>query len=130
MSKLTQKGTNTESRVGRIAALFVISGFLVLTGLSSCKKDGPTKALITVVDSLNRPVQAASVTLWQDTSTNSVNGVQSKVRITKKSDAAGRAEFEFKLEAFLNIEVIKNDDTARSFIRLKEHETVTKTVSL
>jgi len=52
------------------------------------------------------------------------------VRITKKSDAAGRAEFEFKLEAFLNIEVIKNDDTARSFIRLKEHETVTKTVSL
>ena len=96
----------------------------------SCKKDSPTKAVISVVDVNTAPVLDATVTLWQDTAVNNVNGVQSTLRVTKKSDAAGNAEFEFKLEAFLNVEVIKGVDTGRSFIRLKEHETVTQTVNL
>jgi len=96
----------------------------------SCKKSGPTRAVITVVDSTSTPVSGAKVTLWQDTVTNPTNGVQSELRVTKNSDAAGRAEFDFELEAFLNVEVIKNGDTGRSFIRLKEHETVNQTVSL
>lgn len=96
----------------------------------SCKKDGSTIAVVSVVDGNNAPISNATVTLWQDTSVNYVNGVQSTLRVTKKSDAAGKAEFEFKLEAFLNIEVINGIDTGRSFIRLKEHETVTQTVNL
>jgi len=59
---------------------------------------------------------------------NKSNGVASELRVSKNTDAAGRAEFEFKLEAFLNIDVLYNADTARSFVRLKEHETVSKTV--
>ena len=50
--------------------------------------------------------------------------------MTKTTDAAGRAEFDFELEAFLNIEVIRGADTGRSFIRLKEHESVSQTVNL
>jgi hypothetical protein len=96
----------------------------------SCKKDGPTRAIVTVLDSAGMAVQAADVTLWQDTVVNATNGVPSTLRVTKKSDAAGRAEFEFELEAFLNIEVIKSGDTGRSFIRLEEHETVEQTVHI
>ena len=98
--------------------------------MPSCKKDDPTKAVISVVDVNSAPVLDATITLWQDTAVNNVNGVQSTVRVSKQSDAAGKAEFDFKLEAFLNVEVIKGIDTGRSFIRLKEHETVTQTVNL
>ena len=58
------------------------------------------------------------------------DGVQSDLRVTKISDAAGRAEFSFELEAYLNAEAIRNTDTARSVVRLKEHETVSVTLYL
>ncbi|REJ81903.1 MAG: hypothetical protein DWQ44_13355 [Bacteroidetes bacterium] len=119
---------NTD-RSGRITAIIIIGIFLLLSFMS-CKKDGPSIAIITVVDSAGRSVQGASVTLWQDTAVNSTNGVQATVRETQISDAAGRAEFSFQLEAFLNIDVIKGQDTGKSFIRLKQHETVYKTVTL
>ncbi len=109
---------------------WVVLCFFITMSSISCKKSGPTRAVITVIDSISRPVQGVRVTLWQDTVVNAVNGVQSELRVTKNSDAAGRAEFDFELEAFLNIEVVKTGDTGRSFIRLKEHETVTQTVSL
>ena len=104
--------------------------FIAFMCVFSCKKDGATVGVIAVKDSASRPVQGASVTLWQDTAVNQVNSVQSKVRVTKKTDSGGTASFEFKLESFLNVTVIYNSDTAKSFIRLKEHETVTQTVRI
>ncbi len=109
---------------------WVLLAFFIAFSAFSCKKTGPTKAIITVIDSTSAPVKGANVTLWQDTVVNPVNGVQSQLRVSKTSDAAGRAEFDFQLEAFLNVEVTKSNDTGRSFIRLKEHETVSQTVSL
>jgi hypothetical protein len=120
---------NIKGSSGTYMGWVVVSFFIAMCALS-CKKNGPTRAIITVIDSTNAPVQGAKVTLWQDTVVNAVNGVQSQLRVTKISDAAGRAEFNFELEAFLNVEVLKNNDTGKSFIRLKEHETVTQTVSL
>ena len=120
---------NIKGRSGRITGMVILCIFLALT-FFTCKKDEPTKAVVTVVDRFNVPVQGATVTLWQDTAVNPVNGVQSTLRVSKTSDAAGKAEFEFQLEAFLNIEAIKDPDTGRSFIRLKEHETVSATVNL
>ena len=120
---------NSEKR-GRLITALVVSAFFCVFALSSCKKDGPTVAVILVVDSAGRSVQGASVTLWQDTAVNNVNGVQSDLRVTKISDAAGRAEFSFELEAYLNAEAICNTDTARSVVRLKEHETVSVTLYL
>jgi len=120
---------NIKGRSGRITGLVVFSFFIAMS-FFTCKKDGATKAVVTVVDRNKLPVQGATVTLWQDTAVNPVNGVQSTLRVSKISDAACKAEFEFQLEAFLNIEAIKTPDTGRSFIRLKEHETVSATVNL
>ncbi len=120
---------NNKGRNDRFTGWFALIFFIAFSSLS-CKKDGQTLAVVSVVDVNNSPVSNATVTLWQDTVVNNVNGVQSTLRVIKKSDAAGKAEFEFKLEAFLNIEVINGIDTGRSFIRLKEHETVTQTVNL
>lgn len=101
---------------------------MAITALS-CKKTGPTVADISVLDRNKAPVAGATVTLWQDTAVNSVNGVKSTLRVTKLSDAGGKADFNFEQESFLNIEVINGVDTGRSFIRLKEHETVEQTVN-
>ena len=121
---------NNERRSSSYAGWIIFSLFIVMISFS-CKKTGPTVAVVTVVDGVTKaPVSGASVTLWQDTAVNNTNGVQSTLRLTKNSDASGRAEFDFELEAFLNILVIKNSDTGRSYIRLKEHETVEAKVNL
>ena len=109
---------------------WLVFGLILLFSASACKKDGPTRAVVTVLDVNKAPIAGATVTLWQDTAVNNVNGVKSNIRVSKISDAAGTAQFDFELEAFLNIEVIFNADTGRSFIRLKEHETVTGTVNM
>ena len=113
---------------GQWMALMVMASFAFLT-FFSCKKSGPTIAVITVVDSLGRPVSNASVRLWQDTSHSQQTGVQSNINVSKTSDGSGKAQFEFELEAYLNIEAIKGSDSAKGFIRLVEHETESKTVS-
>ena len=103
--------------------------FFALT-VSSCKKTGPTDATIYVIDSAGRKVGGVNVTLWQDTSYSTQTGHQSTIRVSKPTDASGRADFEFSLEAYLNVQAIRDSDTAKGFIRLKEHETVDKTVQL
>ena len=113
---------------GQWMALLVVASFALLT-FFSCKKSGPTVAIITVVDTVGRPVANANVRLWQDTSHSQQTGVQSNINVSKKSDGSGKAQFEFELEAYLNIEAIKGNDTAKGFIRLVEHETQEKTVS-
>ena len=121
---------NIERRNGVICGLAVLCFFVILS-IGACKKSGPTVGVITVLDgSTKAPVSGASVTLWQDTAVNQSNGVQSDVRVTKVTDGSGRAEFEFQLEAFLNVLVVHNADTGRSYIRLKEHETEEVTVNL
>jgi hypothetical protein len=121
---------NNERRSGRPLGWIIGCLFVAMT-IFACKKNGPTIGLITVIDGTTKaPVSGASVTLWQDTAVNSTNGVQSNLRKTKLTDGSGRAEFEFELEAFLNVTVIKGVDTGRSYIRLKEHETEEVTVNL
>lgn len=121
---------NNERRSCSYIGWIIFSFFIVMISFS-CKKSGPTVAVVTVINGVTKaPVVGATVTLWQDTAVNNTNGVQSTLRVTKTSDNAGRAEFDFQLEAFLNIEVIKSADTGRSYIRLKEHETVDVTVNL
>ncbi len=116
-----------KEKSGRSTGLILLGIFMFMT-FFSCKKDGPTKAVITVVDSLSRPISGARVILWQDTAVNKTNGVASDFRVVKNSDASGKAEFEFELEAFLNVDVVLNTDTGRNFVRLILHETVYKTV--
>ena len=107
--------------------IFLVGAFIFFA-LFSCKKDGETKAVITVKDAAGKGVSGATVVLWQDTSINQTSGVQSNIRVTKTTNSSGNAEFIFALEAYLNITATKDTNMARGFIRLKEHETVSQTV--
>jgi len=120
---------NTKKRIQRASAYAAFFFFAFSALLSGCKKDGPTKAIITVNDSLGRPAFGAVVTLWQDTAVNQTTGSTANVRVSKTTDASGKAEFEFQLECFLNLEAHKNNDTVRGFVRLEQYKTVNQTVN-
>jgi hypothetical protein len=119
---------HSKNSNGQWTALMILASFAFLT-FFSCKKSGPTVAIITVLDSVGRPVGNANVRLWQDTSHSQHTGVQSNINVSKTSDGSGKAQFEFELEAYLNIEAVKGSDSAKGFIRLVQHETESKTVS-
>lgn len=120
---------NTQKRIISTSAYLLLSLFVLQAVFSGCKKNGPTKAVVTVNDSLGRPCRGATVTLWQDTAVNQTTGSTASIRVTKLTDSGGKAEFEFALEAFLNLEAYKNTDTVRAFVRLEEHKTVYQTVN-
>lgn len=111
---------------------------LFMPAFFSCKKDEPTKAVITTLDSSGHPVAGAHVRVFQDSVVNQVTGVQASVNDEKISDANGRTEHEFKWEAFLNIESVRirldtasmpvDTDTARGYVRLEYQKTVEATV--
>ena len=120
---------NTKKRIVGTSAYIVLSIFLLQFAFIGCKKNGPTKAIVTVNDSLGRPCRGATVTLWQDTAVNQTTGSSANIRVSKITDSSGKAEFEFALESFLNLEAYKNDDTVRAFVRLEQHKTVYQTVN-
>ncbi|MBL7923285.1 MAG: hypothetical protein JNL88_03715 [Bacteroidia bacterium] len=104
---------------------------LALIGLlvvSSCKKTEPCEAIITVVDSLGRPVAAAKVVLRQDSVVNPQTGVRADVFDEEFTTSNGEAIFKFQWEAVLNVEVTAQTLTAKDYIRLEQSETVRKTV--
>jgi len=117
-----------KHRSSWVVGIMTILIFLFI-GFSSCKKDGETKAVITVMnDSTGKAEPNVTVNLWQDTTVNTTTGAKSNVNVTKITDSEGRAEFVFALEAYLNIKATKGTKTANGFVRLKEHETVSQTV--
>src|SRR4051812_34178761 len=86
----------------------VAVAILLFAAFPSCKKDGETKAVITVMnDSTGKGEPGATVVLWQDTTVNPATGVKSNVNVKKVTDSDGRAEFVFSLEAYLNIKATK-----------------------
>lgn len=123
-----------------------IKGLLHLGGLFllfmpaffSCKKDEPTKCVITVLDTNSLPLAGAFVRVFQDSVINQVTGVQADINDEKISDSNGRTEHEFKWEAFLNIEAVAirldtaswpiDTDTTRGYVRLEYQKTVEATV--
>ena len=106
----------------------ILALMLVSFSFFSCKKDGETKAIVIVNDSLGSPVEGASVTLWQDTTVNKTTQTKSDIRVTKTTDSKGEADFVFALEAYLNITATKGSHIAKGFIRLKQNETTSQTV--
>ena len=121
---------NTEKRILRTLILLLTVFFFSQFVFTGCQKDGPTKALVTVKDSLGRVVRGATVSLFQDTVQNQTTGVVANVRQTKTTDAAGNAEFEFALEALLNLKAEYNGRSATGFVRLELHKSVNQTITL
>lgn len=110
----------------------------ILPAFFSCKKDDPTRAVITVLDTNEVPVAGVWVNVFQDSVINQVTGVQANIRDIKISDGSGKTEHTFKWEAFLNVEAARilmdslslplDTDTARGSVRLEYQKTVEATV--
>ena len=112
---------------------FIFSFLLVV----SCGKPNETIGIIVVKDSNNNLVKNAYVTLHQDNLPNSPSGQEVLEEIKRenlRTDANGRVEVIYELEAILNVDVWKpsGNDTLRGtdIIRLLREKTITKTVEI
>lgn len=116
-------------KIARI--LFV---FLFISSIfTSCEKEKDTIGIVKVVNSNGNTVQGATVVLNQ---LNTIPGTDpiDKLRQTGKTDANGKAEFEYTYEAILNIEVDYtngNDSyTGSGVIRLLRGKIISETVEI
>ena len=115
-----------------ILGLFVL---VIVTSVSSCKKAKDTIGVIIVKDSNGLTVPEAYVILHQD-SLISPQGNYTNPELRKEdyTDANGRAEFTYELEAILNVDVVKTEGnnvyTGSNIIRLLKEKTVTKVVEI
>lgn len=116
----------------RNSAFFTLFSILIViflsigAVLSSCNKEEPAKAVITVVDSLNSPIQGCKVELNSDN-----NPRPGDVKASEITDLSGKAYFEFDLEAILQIEVSKDTTKAdKENIHVIPGETAEKTIKI
>jgi hypothetical protein len=108
-------------------SIFLIAfllGIFTLFASTSCKKEKPGKAVITVLDSLNQPVFGATVNLNSDN--NPEPGI---VKDKKVSDNNGKTYHEFPLECILQVEVNKGVlEAPKSNIHIIPGETAELTI--
>ncbi len=122
---------SVKGQANHIMNRYLIILSLAIAGLlavSSCKKTEPCEAIITVVDTLGRPVPAAKVVLRQDSVVNPQTGVRADIFDEEFTTSNGEAIFKFQWEAVLNVEVTSLTLSAKDYIRLEQSETVRKTV--
>ena len=117
------------------SVLLGLFAILVSIIFISCEKDKETIAVIIVKDFNNNTISEASVTLHQDGQiSDQGDHTNPDLHRTEETDANGRAEFTYILEAVLNIEVIKyagNDTlTGANIVRLLQEKTVTTIVEI
>lgn len=106
----------------RNGILFVLAISFYMFSFSCGNKTEP-KAEITVVDTLNKPIQNATVRI-----TSKTYNASSIIDETQKTDVKGKAYFTFKLEAILEVIATSGPRSGQDFIQLKSGETVEKTV--
>ena len=108
---------------------------VMIVTFTSCEKEKETIGVIIVKNSNGVVVPNASVIVFPE-QTISPSGAYPLPSLTKSkwTDANGQAEFDYDLEAILNIEVIKynNNDTLKgnNIIRLEQGKTITKVVEI
>lgn len=117
---------NTLMQKKSVVILAILLGFFSFLTITSCHKEKPGKAVITVLDSLNAPVYGAVVSLNSDN--NPEPGV---VKDKKTTDNNGKTYHEFPLEVILQVEVSKGTLIApKSNIHIIQGETANLTVKL
>lgn len=112
---------------------FLIAFFII--SFSSCEKAKDTIGIIIVKDSNGNTVSQATVVLHQDGAISQQGSVTNPdLRKTDKTDANGRAEFTYDLEAIFQVDVEKIDGnniySGSNIIRLLKEKTVTKVVEI
>tara|TARA_B100000963_G_scaffold7215_1_gene5684 strand:+ start:37546 stop:37926 length:381 start_codon:yes stop_codon:yes gene_type:complete len=104
--------------------------------ISSCQKAKDTVGVVVVKDSNGNLVSGATVVLHLDSLAENQqgNGYNSNLRKTDITDATGRAEFTYELEAIFQVSVQKtqgnNTLTGSNVIRLLKEKTVTQEVRI
>lgn len=94
--------------------------------LTSCKKPtGPSIAVITVLDSLNKPVAGATVEL-----TSKLTKPPGTVYDKQETGSDGKTRHSFELEAILDVIVTKGNKTGSDIVKLEPHDRVERTVIL
>ena len=118
------------------SGLIGVFALVMIVTVTSCQKEKETIGIIIVKDSNSAVVPNASVTLSPEQTHNPTTGElpdQSLTR-TKQTDANGKAEFTYELEAILNIKAsitIGNDYyETYNVIRLLRDKTTTKIVEI
>ena len=116
-----------------ILVTLVISTVLTI---GSCQKAKDTVGIIVVKDSNGNLVSGATVVLHLDSLAENQQGnfYNSNLRKTDITDASGRAEFTYELEAIFQVSVTKtqgnNTLTGSNVIRLLKEKTVTQEVRI
>tara|TARA_B100001758_G_C18240967_1_gene520513 strand:+ start:415 stop:795 length:381 start_codon:yes stop_codon:yes gene_type:complete len=116
--------------------LLVGLALVFFSTFTSCKKEKETIGVIIVKYSNGNLVQGANVRLHQDGQISTGGEPVDPGLATgwQETDASGRVEFTFDLEAILNVDVVDtvgNDTYAGSdVIRLLKGKTVTKVVEI
>ena len=108
-----------------ISIIVLLAGFVSFLFLSACDKPKTCKAIITVVDSQNKPVSMAKVFL----NTNNSNP-PGEVSVVKQTTPDGKTYYEFPLEAILQVEASKGMSVAKNNIHVIPGKTVTMTIQL
>lgn len=100
--------------------LVIVTGVVLFT--FSCKQPTPPKAIVTVVDTENKPVEGARVIVKAANSDNSHTVVYllneaKPVADTRYTNAEGKVFYDFKYEAIYRVEVTKSKDRTHPFVR-------------
>ena len=105
-------------------------------GIGSCQKAKDTIGVVVVKDSNGNLISGATVVLHLDSLAENQQGnfYNSNLRKTDITDASGRAEFTYELEAIFQVSVQKtqgnNTLTGSNVIRLLKEKTVTQEVRI
>jgi hypothetical protein len=123
------------NRIFKPVILITLVISTVLT-IGSCQKAKDTVGVIVVKDSNGNLVSGATVVLHLDSLAENQQGnfYNSNLRKTDITDASGRAEFTYELEAIFQVSVTKtqgnNTLTGSNVIRLLKEKTVTQEVRI
>jgi len=115
--------------------LLGVFSLVISTTFTSCQKAKDTIGIVIVKDSNGNTVSGATVVLHQDGAISQQgNSTNSDLRKTDVTDANGRAEFTYELEAIFKVDVEKIDGNntyiGSNVIRLLKEKTVTQVVSV
>ena len=123
--------------LNRILKILILGVFalVISTTLTSCQKAKDTIGVIIVKNSNSNIVPGATVTLHQDGAiSHQGSSTNSSLKKTDVTDANGRAEFTYELEAIFQVDVEKiggnNIYTGSNIIRLLKEKTVTLVVEI
>ncbi len=123
--------------LNRIFKTVLLGTFALVTSTTfiACEKAQDTIGIIIVKDSNGNTVSGATVVLHQDGAISPQgNNSNPELRKTDVTDANGRAEFTYELEAIFQVDVEKIDGNniynGSNIIRLLKEKTVTQVVEI